>query len=397
MRAIKRFFAHPVFLDKRFVVGLWAMVALLAVIKQWSRGVNNNFLIFRYVFDHTVEQVNLYAPYADQYYDVNHYGPVFSLLIAPFALLPVDWGVSLWIVFVAFALLFAVYKLPLSWQVRAVVLYLLLHKMYATLIVTQTNALIAALIIGSFIAIRKEKDLWAAFFIVLGTFVKLYGIVGLAFFFFSRHKLKLLLYILLWSVVLFVLPMVISSPQFIIQSYADWYDSLVGKNIENLGSTIQDISVMGMLRRISGVREMSNMLVLIPAVILFALQYIRRDRYSNPAYQLGILSSTLLAVVLFSSGSEPNTYVIAMAGVAIWFVSQPRPYSKFVVALLIFVLVVSDFSASDLMPKYIRFHVIRAYSLQALPCLIVWLVLWKELCTIGGRKNDAAVGKHTGS
>ena len=48
--------------------------------------------------------------------------------------------------------------------------------------------------------------------IMLGTFVKLYGIVGFAFFFFSKHKPKLILWIdVIWGIVFFVLPMLISS------------------------------------------------------------------------------------------------------------------------------------------------------------------------------------------
>ena len=69
----------------------------------------------------------------------------------------------------------------------------------------QVNPLIAALIIFSFILIRNKQDFWAALMMIaLGTAtIKLYGIVGLAFFFFSDNKLKLVLGILFWSVVLF--------------------------------------------------------------------------------------------------------------------------------------------------------------------------------------------------
>ena len=45
-----------------------------------------------------------------------------------------------------------------------------------------------ALIILSFVFIEEEKEIWAAFCIVLGTFIKLYGIVGFAFFFFQKRN-----------------------------------------------------------------------------------------------------------------------------------------------------------------------------------------------------------------
>ena len=49
------------------------------------------------------------------------------------------------------------------------------------------NAHRRSLIILSYVLIEKEKDFWSACLIILGTFIKLYGIVGLAFFFFSKN------------------------------------------------------------------------------------------------------------------------------------------------------------------------------------------------------------------
>jgi predicted lysophospholipase L1 biosynthesis ABC-type transport system permease subunit len=50
-----------------------------------------------------------------------------------------------------------------------------------------------AIIILSFVFIRNGKDFWAALLIIAGTYIKLYGIVGLAFFFFSDNKIKLII------------------------------------------------------------------------------------------------------------------------------------------------------------------------------------------------------------
>ena len=97
----------------------------------------------------------------------------------------------------------------------------ILKKLFLTVVV-----LIAAIIVLAFFLIEKERDAEAAFFIVLGTFVKLYGVVGLAFFFFSKHKVRFVLSLIGWSVVMFVAPMVISSPEFIIGQYQEWFTSL---------------------------------------------------------------------------------------------------------------------------------------------------------------------------
>jgi hypothetical protein len=369
-------------LDRRFVALCWFAVTLAVPFKHvFLTSIHNNYLIFKHTFYHTILQQSLYS-HCPYHYDTNHYGPIFGLLFAPFALLPDQIGCLLWVCCISLSLFLAIYHLPIDWKYKAIIYYITLNEMFTSLISMQTNAFIAALIIASFIAIRKEKDCWAACFIALGLFIKLYSVVGLCFFFFSRHKLKFIGYLIGWSVVFFVLPMLISSPSFIIQSYGDWYQSLVAKNMENAVSSYQDISVTGMMRRISGNRDFSNLIVLIPALIIFALQYIRVKLYNDFRYQLALLASTLLFVVLFSSGSESPTYIIAMTGVAIWFVLQQSPYRKYVIALLVFALLLTSFSPTDLMPKAGRIFV-REYSLKALPCLLVWLVLVYQVIRSG--------------
>jgi len=78
----------------RFRIGLpvvvWFAATLLAALLEISRGYGeiNNFLIYRGVYEHTLQQVNLYLTYPAEYADSNHYGPLFSILIAPFTWLP---------------------------------------------------------------------------------------------------------------------------------------------------------------------------------------------------------------------------------------------------------------------------------------------------------------------
>ncbi|WP_165041175.1 glycosyltransferase family 87 protein [Dysgonomonas sp. ZJ709] len=389
MGFITRFFQRPIFSDKRFVFSIWILVALFAGLKHALNGVNNNYLIFKYVFYNTLDQVNLYAGYADKYFDVNHYGPIFSLVIAPFALLPDSIGTILWEVCIAITLLIAIYKLPIIWKGKVIIYWIALHELYVNATNSNTNTLIAALIIGTFICIKSQKEFWAACFITLGLFIKLYGVVGLAFFFFSKNKIKLIGYLFLWSFIFFVLPMLISSPQFVVQSYIDWYNELIVKNDSNTISLMQNISVIGMIRKIGGLYEISTLVIILPAMFLFALQYIQVRAYSNPVYQFGILASTLMFVVLFSSGSETCTYIIAITGAVLWFLIQKKPYSKYVMSLFIITIIITICAGSDIAPAFIRSDIIRPYALKALPYFIVWLTLIYQLVTF--RKSETSV------
>jgi hypothetical protein len=237
-----------------------------------------------------------------------------------------------------------------------------------------------AIIILSFVYIEKAKDFWSAFFIVLGVFVKLYGIVGLAFFFFSKNKIKFILSLIFWSIVMFCLPMLLSSPDYIIQTYKEWFERLVEKNNENAGlNSYQDISLMGIVRRFFQDSSISNLPFLIGGVFLFGLQYLRIKEYKEVSYRLMLLASVLIFTVIFSSGSESPTYIIAFVGVAIWFVIQPKPISKFYIALFIFALILTSLSPSDLIPKYLKDNFIRPYALKALPCVLIWFAIVYEM------------------
>ncbi|RZL13517.1 MAG: DUF2029 domain-containing protein, partial [Pedobacter sp.] len=334
----------------------------------------NNYQIYKYVFVHTVENKNLYAEYPE-YLDSNHYGPVFSLFVAPFALLPDAIGTVLWNMANVSILLWGIFSLPIAINKRKIIAWICAHEALTALFSFQFNIALTGLILLSFSYTIKRKEVQSAFFIALGTLIKLYGIVGLAFFFFSKQKIKYVIAGVAALLILFVLPMAISSPDFILQTYTDWYNSLVHKNDTNASLTsFQDISVMGMARRISGNVLLENTPFLLAGVILFALPYTRIKQYKHLGFQLLLLASTLIFTVIFSSGSESPTYIIAFAGVAIWFIVQKKSKNFWTIALFIFAFILTSLSPTDIFPQQVK-EFIRLYSLKALPCIIIWLAI----------------------
>lgn len=374
----KAFFAKPFFHDRRTILWLWIALSVIAAVLKYNR-TDNNYRIFRGVFWHTLQCTSLYAEYPLEYYDVNHYGPFFSLVIAPFALIPIPLGLVFWCIALSLTLYFAITRSTFSsWQ-QMFVLWFCSETLLTSLFMQQFNIAIAAIIIASYALIEKERDFWAACLIVLGTFVKLYGIVGLAFFFFSRHKGKFVLSLLFWGVVLFVAPMIISSPGYVVSQYHEWFVNLVEKNGENLASVAQNISALGMVRRMLGNPEYSDLLILAPALVLFALPYLRLKQWRNEGFRMTLLASVLLFTVLFSTGSESSSYIIALSGVCVWYFAAPWQRGKADIWLLVFVFLLSSMGSSDLYPRAIKREYIQAYSLKALPCLIVWLKLCWEM------------------
>ncbi|QIY89971.1 glycosyltransferase family 87 protein [Chryseobacterium gallinarum] len=378
-----------ILLNPKYIFGVYLIISVVTAISKYFRGdyAINNYLIFKNVFFNTIHQKNLFIHYPDLYFDLNHYGVFFSALIAPFAMMP-DWlGISLWNVANTFIFIYGIYKLPFSDSKKAIFGLLCLQEYITAALSLQFNVALTGLLLLSAVYIYERKEVKSVTAILIGVFVKIYGIVGLTQFFFIKNKTKFILSGIGIALLFFVLPMAYSSPAFVIQCYSDWFQSIIEKNNENqvLGN-MQDISLMGFFRRILGDASISNLIFLAAGLPLFALPYIRIRQYKHYAFQLMILASTLLFLVLFSSSSESPTYIIAVVGVLIWFFLQ-KERTPFIIGLLVFVIIFTCFSTSDLFPKFVKENYIIKYSLKAVPCILVWLRVTYELLTKDFEKN----------
>jgi len=383
------FFRRPFFSDYRTIAALWVIFAVVAAITKGGLDGEkmNNFQIYRQVFYHLTELKSLYAYYPDEYHDHNLYGPLFSLIIAPFALMPKFMGILTWLLALGATIYAAIMKMPLEKGAKIFIYWFVSNEVLGAMFMGQFNIVIAAVIVGAYAALRRNRTGVAAFLIMLGTFTKLYGALGLAFFFFTPKKLKFGTWLLAWGAIMFVLPMLISSPEYVISQYGEWYATIVDKNDLNVAvgfntqaNYYQNISVLGMTHRITQL-DFSDLYILLPAMLLFLLPYCRIHQWQEQGFQWGIVASVLMCIILFSTGSESSGYIIAMLGVAIWYVTAPWKRTRWDLFLLIFALILGSFGTSDLVPRFIQKTIIRPYSLKAFPVMLVWLKLIWELCT----------------
>jgi hypothetical protein len=370
---------NQILTDRRTLLGLWLLLAVIGAVTKLHRC--NNFLVFRGAFWHTWNETSLYAAYPAEYNDTFYYGPVFSLVIAPFAVTPLFVGLLLWLLLLTLALWLAVRHSEFTHRQQLFIWWFCAHELLTAIYMQQFNIAIAAIILASYYLIRRERDFWAAFAIMLGTMVKLYGIVGLAFFFFSRHKVKLLGSCLFWGAVMFVAPMLISSPDYIVGQYGEWLAALTGKNGENIESIAQNISTLGLFRRISGNTEYSDLLIIVPALVMFAIPYLRLSQYKHEGFRQTLLASVLMFTVLFSTGSESSGYIIALVGVVVWYTACPWQRNRWDMGLMVFAFVLTSLSPSDLFPAYLRREWVQPYALKALPVTLIWLQLCWEMWT----------------
>jgi hypothetical protein len=270
--------------------------------------------------------------------------------------------------------------LPLTRQRQTAMLLFCAIEFANSVFYMQFNPMIAAAIIVSFVCVEKGKEKWATLLIVAGTLIKLYPVAGLAFFLFSKNKTRFIVWTVTWSALLFVLPMALSGPSFVINSYRQWFEALSYKSALNTGlHTSQDMCIMGVVRRLLQDVNVPNWPFLLAGAIIFALPLLRFKQYSSQNFRLQVLASSLIMVVIFSTGAEHPTFIIAVAGAVLWLMIQRQPYTRVNMLLIVLLLVITGLGLTDAMPKPIRQDIISRYSIKAWPCILVWLIIAYQL------------------
>ena len=135
---------------------------------------------------------------------------------------------------------------------------------------------------------------------------------------------------------------------------------------------------MGVVRRLSSNPAIPNLPFLAAGALIFAIPFLRFKQYASLKFQLQVLASALIMVVLFSTGSEHPTYIIAVTGTMVYLMMDERPFSPFNITLIVLLLVVTGLGPSDAFPRFIRVWVGR-YAVKAWPVIIVWFKLAYEL------------------
>jgi hypothetical protein len=106
-------------------------------------------------------------------------------------------------------------------------------------------------------------------------------------------------------------------------------------------------------------------------IIILCIPFILAGKFRNYSYRLLILASVLIWVVIFNHRAESNTYIIAFAGISIWYFSMTK--TPFNTILFIFAFIFITLSPTDIIPREIRLSLIEPYMLKVLPAVIIWL------------------------
>ncbi|MFN5544613.1 MAG: glycosyltransferase family 87 protein [Bacteroidota bacterium] len=365
------------------LLGLYLLAAIIASAhliflgNKTFNGLNiykhyNNFIIFRQAFFHLIHSQDLYIIYPSEQYDLFKYSPTFALAMAPFALLP-DWlSLIVWNCFSSILLFYALKKFKfVTEKVMVFALWFVLQENLTAIQSAQTNSIIAALMLLTFSAFENQKNHLAALFIVISAFIKIFGVVAFTLFFLYPGKLKFIRWSIIWSVILLLAPLVVIPPQQLIFLYKSWWHML-----QNDHSISYGLSVMGWLKSWFGI-DPPKLFIVISGAAFLMLPLIKKNQYGSIIFRKAMLASIMIWVIIFNHKAESSTFIIAVAGAAVWlFGIKP---SKMLLAFVVLLFILTCLSPTDLFPRVIRKEWVEPYVLKAVPCIVLWVVILAQM------------------
>lgn len=341
----------------------------------------NNYIIFKQSFVHLSENKDLYILYPEEQWDLYKYSPAFSLFFGVFAIFPDVIGLNLWNILNALILMFAIYYLPkFTVTQKGLIIIICLIELMTSLQNEQSNGMVAGLLILAFGLLEKRHYLTATFCIVFSIYIKLFGIVGLALLLFYPQKWKLALYTAAWTVVLFFIPLVMVDFNQLKFLYSSWGQMLKEDHTASYG-----FSVMGWINAWFRV-DINKTLVALAGAVVFLIPLVRIKLYQNYMFRLLTLCSVLIWVIIFNHKAESPTFIIAMSGVAIWFISGKKSTLNIILFVLAFIF--TSLSPTDIFPRSLRETYVIPYSLKVFPCILIWAKLIYDMIVM---KNDTIV------
>jgi hypothetical protein len=354
---------------RRVLAGLWIAAVIITAI-QGTLDHNNTFEIYRTSWHNLVAGRDLYGanPSHHDYFD---YSPTFAVLFAPFAIVPFGLGLLLWNALNAGTLYWGLGR-ALNDDQAFVARIIVFGDTIGALQHGQSNALVAGLIVLAFSELVRARERAGAAALAIGAAIKVFPMDAAVFALWRPRRIPIVaLWTLLFGAALLSLPLLFLSPRELAEQFSAWF-------ARQPAMATGQYSVMDHLRRWTGL-AMPNWPVQMLGAVFVAAPLLRAQFRDDSQVRLRLfaLASVLMFSVLFNHKAESPTFVIAAAGVAIWFAVSERSRSTW--SLLVFFLVGTVFASSEVIPHRIQERVFEPYHIKTLPVLAVWIVTQRAL------------------
>lgn len=337
----------------------------------------NNYIIFKNSFYHILSCKNLYVECEPVYWDIYKYTPSFALFMGIFAYLPDVLGLTGWNLLNALILFVSIRLLPLDEQKKCFVYWFVLPELLTSIQGMQSNALMAGLLLLAFHSFEHKKLFFAALYISCSAFIKGYGAIGFILFLFYPGKWRFACYSAVCCILLLLLPLLVTTPANLLLQYQNWFFMMRADHDISTG-----LSLMGCVQSWFGLDVKNG--VMLAGTCCFLLPLYKRQQYKHLYFRLCFIAMMLIWMVIFNYKAESQTYIIAITGASLWFAIHP--FSRWQLTLIVFILLGTSFSHTDLIPMALKKNWIYPYCIKAVPCIVLWVVMMAEL--LGLKKTD---------
>ncbi len=373
---MKKFLAQltgkPFFNNEKVLIRTYLIACVLISLKVAFLETYDNYDCFTASFTHLKNNLDLYLMYPLEYHTEYNYSPFFAFMMGIYAYLP-DWlGILVWNLTHTVSLLIAIHLLPVDLKKKIFIYWFCLVEYITAAENVQTNATVTALIMLVFIFQHKGKNTWASLFLVFGFYFKIYVLTAGVFLLCFRNRGSFILKAIGWAMVFFTLPLLVVSFDQLVFLYQSWVDRL---QVQSLRVSLSLIGVIGKFDFI----KIDQAWIILTGTLLMLLVLLKKQVYHSPSFRLQYLGAILLFTVVFNPGVESPSYIIGVAGAAIWYISKERAnWHNWLMAIL---FIFTCLSPTEVFPKFIRDNYFIPNAVKAIPCILVWIVAMAELYT----------------
>lgn len=302
------------------------------------------------------------------------YSPQFSVLFTPFAVLPVWLGLFCWNIFSYTMFYFAVFYLPeqFTYAKKKFIFLYSLFLLLQALFSEQFNPIITALFLFSFTLLEKNKSFWAVFLILLSGFTKVYGFFQIGMLLFYPGLRKNILYTFITGIAFIFLPLVKIPLNELTNYYQAWFQTLMSHSADPFRFVIIYRPFNFLLNPIEPYLGIISAVVLVLLYLMVLLKLkLFRDSFLSRVQFLGIL---VVWAILFGTASERNTYHIAIAGYAMWYLcSQTDKIDK--ILLWVNFILLEIIPIDIFCPKVVSSFLLDELNIGIIVLAVTWALM----------------------
>jgi Glycosyltransferase family 87 len=372
---ISRFFNNP---KLKWITGIvYILNAILIaiqhyyVVDRW-----NNFKIFYCAFPHLMAKQNLHQFFPAEYYDQFLYAPPSAVWLGLFCWLPPFISLVLWLSITSWVAWLVVYHFPkISIATKNKMAVFIFIELSTSVNNLQTNHLLAAAIVASFILLEANKVWQNNIITALAFFTKGISGAGVFLLLFYKPFWKNAIYFLITFVLVGILPGFFVGFTELPRLYTQWINLLAEDHGVNVG-----ISLIGFVHcNITHISNVYLFQIVGLALLAITLLYLRFAKKDNWYWRLFAMNYLLVWLVLFNNAGESCGYIFAMYGIGFWYFTKQNKWLDH--CLITLVVLLCMLAPTDLYPSVLR-RWMQDHSIKALPVFLVWCKMHWDMITI---------------